>query len=141
MCIRDSIYLNEDGDSNDVWQLDPATGQVVQIANGQSTETSGIKDISDLVGFTAGSIFLTNSYDGNSINGNNGSLYMLVSPTASRSVLLGDLNLDGTVNLLDIDAFVDLLSSGGFQAEGDTNLDGAVNLLDIGPFIEIIIGN
>ena len=135
------IYINEDGDGNDVWQLDPATGQIVRIADGLETETSGIVDISDLVGFSAGSIFLTNSYDGNSVNGDNGSLYMLVSPSASKEVLLGDVNQDGVVNLLDVVPFVDLLAGGGFQDEADINQDGAVNLLDVGPFIDVLSGN
>jgi hypothetical protein len=36
--------------------------------------------------------------------------------------------------------FVDLLSAGGFQAEADVNLDGSVNLLDVGPFVELLAG-
>ena len=55
-------------------------------------------------------------------------------------VLLGDINLDGNVNLLDVAPFVELVSSGQFQAEGDTNGDGVVNLLDVGPFIELLSG-
>ena len=94
-----------------------------------------------MVGFSAGSIFLTNSYDGNSVNGDNGSLYMLVSPSASKEVLLGDVNQDGVVNLLDVVPFVDLLAGGGFQDEADINQDGAVNLLDVGPFIDVLSGN
>jgi hypothetical protein len=55
-------------------------------------------------------------------------------------VLLGDINLDGIVNLLDVAPFVDLINSGQFQAEGDLNGDGIVNLLDVGPFIELLGG-
>ena len=56
----------------------------------------------------------------------------------STGVLLGDVNLDGNVNLLDVEPFVDRLLTGTFQAEADTNQDGAVNLLDVDPFIEIL---
>lgn len=51
---------------------------------------------------------------------------------------LGDVNMDGTVNLLDIGPFVDLLSSGGFKFEADMNGDGVVNLLDVQLFIDAL---
>ena len=54
--------------------------------------------------------------------------------------LLGDVNQDGAVDLLDVGPFVDLLISGEFQAEADTNQDGAVDLLDVGPFVDILTG-
>ena len=54
------------------------------------------------------------------------------------SVLLGDVNLDGTVNFLDISSFIALLTTGDFQMEGDVNKDGSVNFLDISPFILIL---
>ena len=55
-----------------------------------------------------------------------------------KSVIPGDVNGDGDVNLLDVAPFVDLLSSGQFQAEADINGDGMVNLLDVGPFIDLL---
>ena len=138
-----NIYVNEDGGGQDVWQLDPSTGQAIRIADGLGTETAGIKDISSLVGFEAGSIFLTNSYNGNIGNGNNGSLYMLVSPTATRlsSVLHGDMNLDGSVDFRDISRFISVLANGRFQAEADINDSGAVDFLDISLFIMILSGS
>ena len=54
---------------------------------------------------------------------------------------LGDVNLDGTVNFLDIPSFIDLLSSGTYQFEGDLNTDGHVSFLDISPFVLQISGN
>lgn len=47
----------------------------------------------------------------------------------------GDVNLDGSVNFLDIAPFIAALSAGTFQAEADCNEDGQVNFLDIAPFI------
>lgn len=55
-------------------------------------------------------------------------------------VLLGDVNLDGAVNLLDVAPFVELLSNGGFQAEADINQDGVVDLLDVAPFVDLLSG-
>ena len=53
-------------------------------------------------------------------------------------LLLGDLNGDGVVTLLDVAIFVDLLATSTFQLEADINQDGAVNLLDVQPFIDAI---
>lgn len=55
-------------------------------------------------------------------------------------ILLGDVNNDGTVNLLDVNPFVDLLGSGGFIAQADLNSDGVVNLLDVSGFISVLSG-
>ena len=51
---------------------------------------------------------------------------------------LGDVNMDGDVNLLDVEPFVALLGSGKFKKEADINGDGFVNLLDVEPFISIL---
>ena len=53
---------------------------------------------------------------------------------------IGDVNGDGQVDLLDIQPFVELLTSGSYQFEADTNQDGIVDLLDIDPFVEILGG-
>ena len=53
---------------------------------------------------------------------------------------LGDINQDGTINLLDVSPFVDLLSIGTYQCEGDVNEDGSVNLLDIETFVDLLSG-
>lgn len=54
--------------------------------------------------------------------------------------VLGDVNLDGVVNLLDVDPFIDRIVTGDYQVEADTNQDGAVNLLDVAPFLAILTG-
>ena len=59
---------------------------------------------------------------------------------ALEDALLGDVNLDGVVNFLDIAPFIGLLTNTGFQAEADTNQDGTVSFLDIAPFIAILSG-
>lgn len=52
--------------------------------------------------------------------------------------LLGDCNLDGVVNFLDIGPFISILSANGYLAEADINEDGAVTFLDISPFIGLL---
>ena len=56
-------------------------------------------------------------------------------------VILGDVNIDGSVDLLDVNPMVALLSSGGFLVQADINGDGEVNLLDVPGFIELLSGN
>ena len=54
------------------------------------------------------------------------------------TVLLGDINCDGEVNLLDVAPFVDALISGMFEPKADINQDGTVDLLDVGPFVDLL---
>lgn len=51
-------------------------------------------------------------------------------------VLLGDVNLDGSVNPGDISPFIIVLITGGFQTEADCNQSGSVNFLDIFSFVD-----
>ena len=60
--------------------------------------------------------------------------------TFVTSVLQGDINNDGAVDLLDVGPFVTLISTGQYAAAGDFNGDGEVTLLDVGPFVDAIIG-
>ena len=55
--------------------------------------------------------------------------------TVESCVLLGDVNLDGVVDFLDISPFILALSTGSVQAEADIDQNSVVDFLDIGPFI------
>ena len=55
-------------------------------------------------------------------------------------VLVGDVNCDGNIDLLDVAPFVDLLTAGGFDPKADINDDGNVDLLDVAPFVELLTG-
>lgn len=57
-----------------------------------------------------------------------------------KPLLLGDVNLDGLVNALDIAPFVERLTARQFQAEADINRDGVLNALDIEDFVTLITG-
>ena len=52
--------------------------------------------------------------------------------------VLGDADLNGVVNFLDIPAFIAVIQSGDFLAEADCNEDGVLNFLDIPAFISIL---
>lgn len=76
-----------------------------------------------------GEVFILNKRDG------------IVRHLVTLSIELGDCNLDGIVNFLDISSFIAILTSSSFLNEADCNRDNAVNFLDIGPFIEILSNN
>lgn len=64
----------------------------------------------------------------------------IYSSTNCDAELLGDVNCDGEVNLLDVAPFVELLSNGGFSEKADINQDGSLDLLDVSPFVALLSG-
>jgi len=64
--------------------------------------------------------------------------YNGVSFTPVESVLLGDVNMDETVDFLDIVPFIGQISSGEFKAEADIDGSTTVDFLDIVPFIALL---
>ncbi len=58
--------------------------------------------------------------------------------TLNTKVLLGDVNQDGVISLLDVQPFVLLVTDSEFQIEADINRDGFVDLLDVQPFVELL---
>ena len=54
--------------------------------------------------------------------------------------MLGDINEDGTTDLLDIQGFVAILTGGTPLCQSDINGDNATDLLDIAPFVDILTG-
>ena len=65
---------------------------------------------------------------------------LLFDNISVMSVLLGDVNCDGAVDLLDIAPFIEALQTGPFEPKADMNQDGQVNLLDVGPFVDLLAG-
>ena len=59
----------------------------------------------------------------------------------AAGVLLGDSDLNGVVDFLDIAPFIAILTNGDFLAQADCNEDGEVNFLDIASFIGILAAN
>ena len=57
--------------------------------------------------------------------------------TFQRSII-GDVNLDGSVDFSDIGPFVACLASGEYHEEADINRDGDVDFSDISPFIALL---
>lgn len=96
------IFVNEDSgtDNGETWMIEPGGGVPALIGDtvgiSGSTETSGILDISRLVGYRPGSVLLTNN------QGSNSSLTVLINPNATllpepSSIVLATLGLAGLV--------------------------------------------
>ena len=63
-----------------------------------------------------------------------------VEPVEPQPILVGDVNLDGEVNIADINAVIDLILSGTYTLPGDVNGDGEVNIADVKALIDLILG-
>lgn len=56
-------------------------------------------------------------------------------------LIAGDVNLDGEVNIADVNAVIDIILSSTGNADADVNGDGEVNLADVNAVINIIQGS
>ena len=74
---------------------------------------------------------------------NNGELLTPTFGTATVVVgkeLVGDVNCDGEIDLLDVAPFVVAITAGDFFVKADINQDGYVDLLDVAPFVDLLTG-
>ena len=62
-----------------------------------------------------------------------------ISVVNGSPVILGDVDMNGVVDFLDIPAFIAVLQAGAFKAEADADQDEVVNFLDIPAFIAILV--
>ena len=65
----------------------------------------------------------------------------LINFTISGSTLLGDMNSDGFINILDIVILSNNILSNENNSIGDINQDSYINILDIVILVNIILGN
>ncbi len=108
-----------------------ATGDqfvILETSSGTSGIFAGLSPGTLVDNFGGTELFI--SYAGG--NGNDVVLYTIG--------LIGDINGDGVVNLLDVSPFINALTSGAFDPEADINHDGVVNLLDVSPFVALLTG-
>jgi len=70
-----------------------------------------------------------------------GTFYQLFYRKSTYNNLVGDLNGDNEVNILDIISLVNLILSNEYQTSGDLNADDEVNILDIVALVNIILAN
>ena len=53
--------------------------------------------------------------------------------------VLGDINNDGTLNILDIVSLINLVLYNDYESSGDINEDNILNILDIVQLVNIIL--
>ena len=68
-----------------------------------------------------------------------GRIDIMISINQCTQLVLGDMNRDGEVNLLDVAPFVAALNSDSCRLEADINGDGTLDLLDVAPFVELVL--
>ena len=56
----------------------------------------------------------------------------------STGPLMGDVNLDGVVDMGDVSPFIQVIIDGPYQIEADINQDGSVDLRDVRPFVNLL---
>lgn len=112
--------------------------------------TTSVPQISGGSPPTFGDVISTDFFSGASII--EGAPTFIVNLTASYSVtngqlildtdvVLGDVNDDGVVDLLDVQPFVDIILGNSPAVDAaDLNGDGIVDLLDVQPFVELLLG-
>ena len=57
-----------------------------------------------------------------------------------EGTLAGDVNYDGTLDILDLVALANLILSNEYLSTGDMNQDGQLDILDIVTLVNVILG-
>ena len=136
-------YYMEDGQpfgpSSETWTSPYISTQMqggaFRLPNGNSLVT----DCDDAVikEFTeSGAIVWSYTHSGNNANIARAQRYPL---DAFDDTLLGDINEDGELNILDIVSLVNLVLAEEYNSNGDINGDGSLNILDIVSLVNLIL--
>jgi len=115
-------------------------GGAFRLPNGNSL----ITDCDDAVikEFTeSGTTVWSYTHSGNNANIARAQKYPLDYFDNIDDTILGDINGDGTLNILDIVSLVNLVLAGDYVDAADLNQDDALNILDIVSLVNLILGN
>ncbi len=121
------ILVNEDNNNGEIWMSSPdgSNPQLIgdTAGNFSATESSGILDISNLLGYNPASILLTNN------QGTNSSLTVLINPHAELDN--ADFDGDGDVDGADFLTWQRNFGTGTLPSQGDAQHDGDVDRFDL----------
>ena len=118
----DQIDVSKDPEVSDLRTVSDL--EMIENPNGQNGTANNFND--------AGELLFLARFQG----GSQGIVIAELGP--EKQILIGDVNFDGVVDLLDVNPFVELLVNQKFQLEADINRNGVVDLLDIAPLIQIL---
>ena len=68
-------------------------------------------------------------------------LTLALTAVGANAAVKGDVNSDGNVNISDINALINTILKGDYNASCDVNSDGVVNISDLNDVIGIILGD
>ena len=138
--------VGDDSDSENIYTLDMKTGALSLVG------PTGFDDVDTLTFGSDGHL-----YGIDAISGQDGRLLRISLKDGSAvdlgetgvdagngisfvelDFIVGDVNADGIVSLLDIEPFIST-AGGQYIAAADINQDGTINLLDIAPFVDVLL--
>ena len=131
----ETLMVAED-DTNSLMEITPTGGLLQNLSVAALSAGSGLFVDPDgiAVDFDNNRMFVSNK-------GDNFGNVMVFNLGIDDQILLGDVNCDGAVNLLDIVPFINVVNSGLYEIKADMNQDGVVDLVDVAPFVAALNGN
>ena len=145
---RDLFYVLDPNDSDQLTMVDLSTGQNVDLGAAPDLVYGAYSESLDAIFAVGGGgtelvrIETTNGQAPICVKGLGliGSDPIVGLAFVPELLIPGDVNCDGEVNLLDVEPFVDALTSGQYNSKADVNQDGVVDLLDVAPFVDLLAG-
>ena len=140
---EDGFYIIEDGQpygpDNIVWSSPyystDMQGGAFRLPNGNTLitdcDSANIEEVTE-----SGSIVWSYSQSGNNVNIARAQKYAIDYFDEQN---LGDINNDGTLNILDIVSLINLVLYNDYESSGDINEDNILNILDIVQLVNIIL--
>ena len=123
-------YTFEDGSSLD--DDDPMTVNGTFLVN-------AFQNFSAPITGTGSTLTLTFNFTGNGGNELIAFNNMLIEADTSKD-LVGDVNCDGLIDLLDVNPFVTAVSNSTLDPKADIDGNGSDDLLDVAPFVQLLTG-
>ena len=140
---ENGFYIIEDGQpygpDNIVWSSPyystDMQGGAFRLPNGNTLitdcDSANIEEVTE-----SGSIVWSYSQSGNNVNIARAQKYAIDYFDEQN---LGDINSDGTLNILDIVSLINLVLYNDYESSGDINEDNILNILDIVQLVNIIL--
>jgi hypothetical protein len=129
------IFVNEDSAEGEIWQMEPDGTNSIRAANTTViAESTGIFDISWVVGFMPGSIMVVNN------QGSPASMSVLIHPEATLLAGPSDFSGDGIINLYDY-AVISMALLGynspspNWNHACDLDYNGVIDISDLRKFV------